>query len=103
MNAPQGIELARNSQRVCFAPASRGGSARLIAKCKRGSRALAGGLPTIFQDREDLPPEGFRATGSTHTRPPWQVLHGRTGPRAGRAATLLTRGRYAERERGRYS
>src|SRR5262249_47468350 len=47
-----GFESARSSQRVVFTPESRDGSARLIAKCKRRSMALAAGLATIFQDRD---------------------------------------------------
>src|SRR6516164_3728694 len=34
--------------------------------------ALAAGLLTIFQDREDVRPEGLRPTGSTNATPRWR-------------------------------
>jgi hypothetical protein len=56
-----------NPSVVGLHPASRHGSARLIAKCKwrrlrtyskmKELMALAAGLPTIFQDRRTLRPE----------------------------------------------
>jgi hypothetical protein len=47
--------------------------------------ALAAGLPTIFQDREDMRLEGLRATGATNARPRLDEagLHRRTGRRVG--------------------
>ncbi len=51
--------------------------------------ALAAGPPTIFQDREDVRPEGLRATGSTNAMT--QVFM--AGPqRVGRGDRLLTGG-----------
>ena len=35
-------------------------------------RCLAAGRPTIFRDREDVRPEGLRATGSSNARPRWR-------------------------------
>ena len=50
--------------------------------------ALAAGLPTIFQDREDMQPKGLRATDTTETsflrtldwlvRTPWSPVNGRS-------------------------
>jgi hypothetical protein len=34
--------------------------------------ALAAGPRTIFRDREDVRPEGLRATGSSNARPRWR-------------------------------
>jgi hypothetical protein len=38
-------------------------------KNRKELRALAAGLPTIFQDREDVAPEGLRTTGSANAGP----------------------------------
>jgi hypothetical protein len=84
-------------------------SARLSAKCTRRHlrikmkelMAFAAGLPTIFQDREDMRPKGLRATDTTNAKLLYQretsfgdegSLHGRTTRPAGRGAHLLTGG-----------
>ena len=80
----------------------RDGSARLIAKCKRRHlrthskmkelKTLAAGLPTIFQDRQDVAAGGFASYGSANATPRGNeaAFHGWTRRRAGRGAHLLT-------------
>ena len=42
-----------------------------IAGSRIGEEQLAADPPTIFQDRENVRPDGLRATGSTNARPCW--------------------------------
>ena len=82
MNAPQGIELARSSQRVLFHPLDREMQAEID-----GARRGPG------DDLSGLGPEGLRATGyQRDTSLEMRQVFMAGPPRVGRGAHLLTAG-----------